>query len=327
MSWKPALLAAACALHSAAAVADEKNGCTVIDRLPYAIQASGNYCLESDLTAEHNGIRINADDVTIDLRGYVLRGSGTPDGDSSCIWGAGRSRITVRNGAVRDCRYGIYLSDSADTAEAGGAGFTGGYHRLEDLRISRCTFRGIRVEGNANLVRRVDVRFIGGDNFHGASAAVAIESLGPGARIVGNTVHEVRGSGEEDAAPGAAIALARMASGSIVEDNAVSNSGLEPGPPYATWPANSRATVGISVGGKTSGVIIEGNTVSNFRAGIRIAREAAVLVVRNTVSGAVVPFEMHAVAGGAAGYDGGNVCDQESCVPLDPAARRGAGGS
>lgn len=289
--------------------------CTVIGSLPHVISASGSYCLESDLDASAGALVIDANDVLVDLGGHAIRGPGTNASVGYCVLSFGRSRITLRNGEVRGCGYGIYLSDLADTVQATGGSFTGGYHRVEGLRISNCTFRGIRIEGNGNLVRDVHLRFIGGDQFYPSSSAIAIESLGPGAKIVGNTVHEVRGGGAADQGLGIGISVSRLGSGAIVQDNRVSNSSIERVVPYMTWPAPSRSTVGIWVGDNTLGALVEGNGVANFRTGISIAPVSRALVARNTVSGAtIISYRMPLVDGGAPGFGAGNVCDQPTCM-------------
>ena len=56
---------------------------TPISSADYVISNSGSYYLTSNLTAAagQNGITVNADDVTIDLNGFTLTGSGADSGD------------------------------------------------------------------------------------------------------------------------------------------------------------------------------------------------------------------------------------------------------
>jgi nitrous oxidase accessory protein NosD len=310
--WRALLLAFALAAagESAAQVT-----CTVIASLPHTITASGAYCAESDLDAAGGGLTIAADDVLIDLGGHTIRGPGVNNAVGYCVLAFGRSRITLRNGEIRGCGYGVYLSDLADSIQATGGSFSGGYHHVERLRLSQCTFRGIRIEGNGNLVRNVDLRFIGGDAFYPNSSAIGIESLGPGAKIIGNTVHEVRGGGSADQGLGIGISLSRMSAGSIVQDNRISNSSIERVVPYTNWPAPSRNTLGIWVGDNTQGAVVEGNGVSNFRTGISVNPVSRALVARNTVTGAtVISYRMPLVDGATPGFGAGNVCDQPTCL-------------
>ena len=287
--------------------------CTVIERLPMTITASGPYCVESDLDASNGGLTIAASDVTIDLGGHAIRGAGNKTAMSYCVVAFGRARITLRNGEVTGCGYGVYLSDFADSVLSQGRSFPGGWHRLERLRVHDCSFRGIRVEGNGNIVRNVDLRAIGGDRFYASSSAIGIESIGPGAKIVGNTLHEVRGS-PTDMASGLGISLSRFSSGSLVQDNQVSASALEQVAPYATWPGDSRTTLGIWVGDGTQGAVIEGNSLSNLQTGIATSGGARALLTRNTTSGTPTPFRLPMVAADVPSFGPGNVCDQDTCL-------------
>src|SRR5262245_61247758 len=66
---------------------------TPISSLPFSITEPGSYYLTGNL-AGRAGISITANDVVLDLKGFELKGAG--------IVAAG-AKITVRNGAVRNC--------------------------------------------------------------------------------------------------------------------------------------------------------------------------------------------------------------------------------
>jgi len=75
---------------------------TPISSLPYKITAPGSYYLTANLTATGSGagITISADNVTLDLNGFVLIGGG-----SGSVTGinvpAAQKNILIRNGTVR----------------------------------------------------------------------------------------------------------------------------------------------------------------------------------------------------------------------------------
>jgi hypothetical protein len=50
---------------------------TPISSLPYTISAAGSYYLTGNLTADANGILVDANNVTIDLAGFSLIGPGS----------------------------------------------------------------------------------------------------------------------------------------------------------------------------------------------------------------------------------------------------------
>jgi hypothetical protein len=82
---------------------------TPISTLPFPINASGNYYLTRSLTG-NSGITINASDVTLDLGGFTLDGTGSGYGIDD--GGSARSNVVVRNGTVRDWNIGVYLQQS-----------------------------------------------------------------------------------------------------------------------------------------------------------------------------------------------------------------------
>ena len=66
----------------------------------FNISNSGSYYLTGDRVASGHGILVQVDNVTIDLNGYNLIGSGA--GNYHGVYMNGRSNIEVRNGTVRN---------------------------------------------------------------------------------------------------------------------------------------------------------------------------------------------------------------------------------
>ncbi len=115
---------------------------TPIATLPYTIGDSGAYYLTRNLTAlSGNGITINADNVTLDLMGFALRGPvggyGVYDG------GAAWSNVVVRNGSLRNWNIAIYLEIAQRSS-------------LDDLRVTN-SGKGI-VIGTGGRLSRLLVR-------------------------------------------------------------------------------------------------------------------------------------------------------------------------
>lgn len=84
-----------------------------LSSLPVTISASGSYYLTTNLTgfSGTNGITVAANDVTIDLNGFSLSGvSGALDG----IFFQGYSRLTVKNGVIRNWTDGIWASGTGN---------------------------------------------------------------------------------------------------------------------------------------------------------------------------------------------------------------------
>src|SRR5260370_1213800 len=91
---------------------------------PVTISASGSYRLASNLTVPTGltGILIKANHVTLDLNGFIIRGSvtertGNADGisdDDIPVQG-----VTIRNGTIAGFRHGVGLATSGEIDAAG----------------------------------------------------------------------------------------------------------------------------------------------------------------------------------------------------------------
>lgn len=292
----------------------------IITSLPYTITAPGSYELADNLPTTGHGITINCDDVSIDLNGHSIIGNNEPASQYYGINAFNRERITLRNGQVRGFMYGVYLSDLIDSVRPNGS-LNGGGHVVEQLSILNCKFRGIRVEGNGNLVRDNVIRETGGCTVYPNAYAFAIESFGPGAMIEGNRIYEVRGGGVADIGEGVGISVSDYGSGSVIKDNIITQSTRELASQYTDWPAESRSSYGIWVGGDTSDVLVDSNIISNFVYGITYKRTTYGVFQNNRVSNSVVPYYLPNLAGQASGAfarDGGGNHSDISALELLP---------
>lgn len=109
---------------------------TPITSVPYVISQSGSYYLTKNLTATTSAITINVDDVTLDLAGFTLAGTG-----SAAYYGVyigGYKNIEIRNGTIRNFVYtGIH-----DVT-------TGGNHRrIINMRVMNNGRHGIYLWGS-----------------------------------------------------------------------------------------------------------------------------------------------------------------------------------
>jgi hypothetical protein len=105
-----------------------------------SVSSPGSYFLTQDLTAIP--IIINAEDVTFDLNGFTLIGSGTPNDGISATAGVKRN-IVVRNGSVVGWGHrGINLPQV-------------GRSIFEGLHVSGCSQDGLLI-GTGNVVADVD---------------------------------------------------------------------------------------------------------------------------------------------------------------------------
>lgn len=125
-----------------------------ISKVPYEITKPGNYYLAKDLTVPANapattswGIRIDADNVTLDLNGRTLSNASTTS-RSGVVTKGNQANIRIWNGAITDFNTGIYLAGSGPSV-------------LEDLAIRRSEHVGIWVAGSNVEIRRCTVHDTG----------------------------------------------------------------------------------------------------------------------------------------------------------------------
>jgi parallel beta-helix repeat protein len=132
----------------------------------FIVNQPGSYYLTADVTgvSGKNGIMINSDNVTIDLRGFSLLGA---TGTLTGILNGGTFRnITVQHGAVRNWdTAGINLNSgfvnslldlhvTTNGTATGGYGIAGGTDCLIADCVSRANFdANITALGNANIIR------------------------------------------------------------------------------------------------------------------------------------------------------------------------------
>jgi hypothetical protein len=92
----------------------------LISSLPLTIDESGSYYLDQNMRHSSrytDAIEVNADDVTIDLRGHSLIGRSSSSGTSNGIYMNGRKNVEIRNGTITNFgNNGILEEDTDETA-------------------------------------------------------------------------------------------------------------------------------------------------------------------------------------------------------------------
>ena len=215
----------------------------------YIISSSGSYYLTGDLTGDgtttKGGISIAADDVTIDLMGYTLKGS-----DSGINYGIlmnTRSNVEIRNGTVRDFHYGIYESGS-----------NGQGHRIINVRAVSNVLRGIYLFGKDHLVKNCTASDNGDD---AASTVYGIYAYN-GSTVTGNTAHN-----NGDNATGNVYGIYAFF-GCTVTGNTAYNNGYNAGTVYgiylgagSTVTGNTAYNNGDWANGNVYGIYLVGNSL------------------------------------------------------------------
>jgi hypothetical protein len=112
---------------------------TLISALPFTITVAGSYYLTTNLSAAtaQDGIVVQADNVTLDLNGFMLLGSANSSSGISCP--EPRQNLTVRNGTLRN--WGEHGINAGSTENC----------RLQQLNVCTNGGRGIRAGGKSRV--------------------------------------------------------------------------------------------------------------------------------------------------------------------------------
>lgn len=225
----------------------------------FIISQPGSYYLDRNITGESGkvGIRIVANDVTLDLNGFVLQGV---TGATSGIVYSGSDRFRLRNGTVRGW-------PGAGVTFASGVGFN---NIVEDLQVSENVGAGLDLRDGVQ-VRRVKVEFNSGLGVRLASGSSIADSTIRA--LAGGGVGLLDGSSARncfvDAGPGTGLIVS--GTNCTVRDNVV-----------VVNSANGR---GVSIAGSNS--VVESNTITGQNSastqGVFVTAGVTGLTFRNNV--------------------------------------------
>ena len=169
----------------------------------FVIARPGSYCLAGNLVGEpgRHGIRIDADDVSIDLNGFALRGA--KSGGLAILAGLSQRGIRIMNGTIVDWLGGgiVVRGKGASVTDLKVLDCAGGIELDEGgaTRISRCEVRDLTVLAGGAALRASVVE---------GCAVGGVFSPGPVTGIVGASVSgcDVRGVRSEAGAAGGILA-------------------------------------------------------------------------------------------------------------------------
>lgn len=160
----------------------------------YIISESGSYYLTGDRNTDKRGILIDANNVTIDLAGFTLSGTGVAGRYGVLI--TGQNNVEIRNGSIYNFGYhGIFENDTT----------RGKNHRIIGVRAigngnAGSTWDGIILMGEGHLIKDCTVAASGDDGitvYYGSTVTGNIcygNSDGinvlTGCTIIGNTAKD-----------------------------------------------------------------------------------------------------------------------------------------
>jgi len=211
-------------LSAAAATSD---GCTAITSLPLNISSGGVYCFIGSLSTSGDGITIAADNVTINMNGWTLDGSGAGIATTRFgIFADQKKNITIRNGTIHGFQTAILLQDFSLTISSG--------HLIEDIRADNNTYIGFWVMGNGNIMRRNQVVNTGGSTNMGFTSAYGIVSYGFGGRLISNDI-----IGTSASSTGSHSVYLFDSDGSVIEGNRIDDATSDTGSAYGVYISSS----------------------------------------------------------------------------------------
>jgi len=135
-------------IPSILSAATARDGRTLITSVPYTANSPGSYVLNSDLslTTSQPAITVNADNVTIDLDGFVLSGSIQAGTDNDGIYCKGKRNIEIRNGTLANFGGAGVRVEADGSAESRAV-------RLIGIRAKSNNSYGAYLTGDASLVK------------------------------------------------------------------------------------------------------------------------------------------------------------------------------
>jgi hypothetical protein len=197
MRFNRRLLAAA-GLFATIAVPAAAAPCESIAAVPFTITHSGSFCLASSLQTgitTGSAIEVSADDVTIDLGGFTLEGTGGLRTLANGIHSMNRRAVIVRNGTVKGFFIGVFLdADSVILSRD---------HIVEKINVIACAYEGIQMEGSAMILRDTVVRDIGGPTGHHPNGVeVCSNGMNGSIEAYNNVIDNVYGTSDEQSPDG-----------------------------------------------------------------------------------------------------------------------------
>ena len=134
----------------------------------FTISQSGSYYLTGNISVDtESGIQVNASNVTVDLNGFTITGTGAATGTRYGIYTGFSSDVVVKNGFI-ECSYSVELGGAALDGSAFDAAIFSevffGLGDAEGIVVEKVSITGVAGDGivNAFLVKDSTVRFIDG---------------------------------------------------------------------------------------------------------------------------------------------------------------------
>ena len=220
-------------VQTTAAVSD----CIAIEYIPYEVIEAGVYCFTDNLTTSMitgNAITVSADNVVIDLNGWMLDGSNAHVSTiANGIYASQQKSIVIRNGTIAGFMRGVYLKGFSPYTTSRG-------HVIEHMRIERATTLALELSSSNSIVRNNQVVDIGGSTVNSQGYGIVI--WGPDNRILDNDISNVRAT----SSPAMGLALLGECDDCVIEDNRIDDVRSESNSTYAVRIGSSDSVLAVN---------------------------------------------------------------------------------
>jgi hypothetical protein len=294
-SLSRAALLAACVSSIAMPSLAETTICTQITTIPYIINTSGIYCLDSDFPLSMSSgaaITIGASDVTLDMNRHVLNNTGAgPTTTAVGIAAHQQKNVVIKNGAVQGFYIAVAITDTTPPTASQG-------NLIESIAAEGSGQIGLLLEGQGNVARH--------------NLVTATVGARGGIYVAGadNVVHDndISGPGSPSSVSSRGI-FAYFTQGLVIDNNRISfgpsttSNGFEGISLYQSSDTiiRNNSIVKVDSGGSTpsrssaiyaysaTNAAIASNHVTGFFFGIVAVVSTAVDTTGNVIVGATVP--------------------------------------
>lgn len=150
---------------------------STIITLPATITSPGNYVVGSDYTTAQNGIiviAVYASNVTIDMQNHVINGPTNVSNVTTVGIAASEQRnITIRNGTINNCLYGIQLTGNRSSTTNNTS------HRIENMRFNSCSTISVYLDtAPSSFVTDCQFSNMGGSTINATAGVNCAGSIG-----------------------------------------------------------------------------------------------------------------------------------------------------
>jgi hypothetical protein len=242
---------------------------------PLIYSSPGSYRLPTNVdSADVIAVWVVTSNVSLDLGGRTIRCLASDSVTTFGIYASAVSNLTIRNGRIENCAYGVYADSSVGVT-------------IEDVDFSGTGYIGAHLAwGAGNIVRRCIFAGIAGYTLE--AYAIGINGVGDNSVIEHNQFRSLyKQPGATTVGEGVGILVEADATGVTIRDNVFTNTTL------------AQHTIGIWIaGGATASVT--GSLFTNWQYAIAAVGSVAATGNTFTLTGVLAPGAAISAAGGLA---------------------------